>query len=413
MNNKMFLESPTRKRLKSTIIVFLMVFALTMLFVVIFSHYNKIYFNGMTAEISGTAQELLYDEEMMELKVQFEDKTVFFDTSALFEEIDWNTLRRQTVTFWIPQYTQSQNKYVLLGVATDTVIIDAQTTINLNHEEGKTITAIFAAVSIFSAIAACACTIWRINIGATKEYSLAEVYAKFFANYFVKFQPRKNKKHALLLLILLPLFAIVAILSAIFAETISGKFLFVFLGAIVAMFALILICRHLTKKNLAQHFAQNYPYGFNNTQQTTSAQNDCENDNEIIVVNYYPDGGNDCDIVFEEKGITLTFNDCTTAVEAKYTNHASNQHDENVYIPYEELNFEALHFHFAQAPIVVVIKSRLSDLSALHLDNDIHLILDADLLHTINSMNIPVENLDFVLANKQQLIDENLFKRKH
>ncbi len=77
---------------------------------------------------------------------------------------------------------------------------------------------------------------------------------------------------------------------------------------------------------------------------------------------------------------------------------------------YEQLNFEALaHFRKNIHPMTVIIKSRLNrtDDFPEEFVNDIHIALDINLLNTLKKFNIKVENLDYLLQNKKQLMLEN------
>ena len=78
-------------------------------------------------------------------------------------------------------------------------------------------------------------------------------------------------------------------------------------------------------------------------------------------------------------------------------------------IDYQTLNFVALPFYSKKLrPLSVVIKSRLDKSpDGANLENDVHLILDSNLLTSLQQFNVPVENLQYILDNKEQLIADN------
>ena len=79
---------------------------------------------------------------------------------------------------------------------------------------------------------------------------------------------------------------------------------------------------------------------------------------------------------------------------------------------HDELNFEAVpYFRKRDRSMFIVIKSRLTNVDSLpdtlDMTNDLHIILDTNLLATLRHFAVPVENLDFLLENKAQLIEEH------
>ncbi len=81
-------------------------------------------------------------------------------------------------------------------------------------------------------------------------------------------------------------------------------------------------------------------------------------------------------------------------------------------LSYNELDFEAVDFYGVQMrPLVVVIKSRLVGHDS-DFENDIHMSLDINLLKTLKKFNVPVEKLDEILLNKENLMAKKYLKKK-
>lgn len=82
---------------------------------------------------------------------------------------------------------------------------------------------------------------------------------------------------------------------------------------------------------------------------------------------------------------------------------------------YEQLNFEALPFCVsAQCPLVIIVKSRLPEAGNYPeiLTNDLHFCLSKNLLETLETFNVPVENLHKILDNKEAYMKEYSFRKK-
>ena len=83
-------------------------------------------------------------------------------------------------------------------------------------------------------------------------------------------------------------------------------------------------------------------------------------------------------------------------------------------LTYGELNFEAIaHYRRNDHPMMIIIKSRLTktDLPEEFV-NDLHIALDVNVLKTVQTFNVPVENLQYLLDNKKALMLENCRKKK-
>lgn len=418
MNNVMILESPVRKRLKNALIVFILLCIVATSLALLFSSANKANFNGHTKEISGNVISVLYDEDDMILTVNFADEQVVFDASALFEEPDWIMLQGKDVTFSTPLNQFGNSSPIILGIAADgEVIVDTDETVRLNRKEGETFVTVFAIIAAAFATCACAATVWRINVTPAKEYSLAEVYAKFFSNYFSLFRPR-GKKYAIVYWVELVVFLAVAIACTFLPDGTSDSvyIALVVLLAVLAVFLLasIALGGRLQLKERAKFFAKNFPFAFTDTEKMCVSKKQkqliAQEFEKYRLFNPYrhPDGGNDCQVEFCDTGVILDFG------------VPQNQQEQNPFeqpehlqknVSYEQLNLVALPFYFKNAPLMVVVKSRLASLAEWNLENDVHLILDADLLDTITHWNVPVENLQNVLQNKERLIEKNLLKK--
>lgn len=418
MNNVMILESPVRKRLKNALIVLILLCIVAAGLALLFSSANKANFNGHTKEISGTVISALYDEDGMTLTVNFSEKQVVFDTSALFEKPNWIALQNKNVTFSTPLNQFGDSSPIILGItANGEVIVDTAETIRLNQKEGETFVTVFAIIAAVLAVCSCALAVWRINVTPAKEYSLAEVYAKFFSNYFSLFRP-SGKKFAIVYWVELAVFLAVAIIGMVLPDGTSDS-VYIALVILLAVLAAVMIAsiavggRHQLKER-AKFFTKHFPFAFTDTDKMCVSQKQKQQIalefGKYRLFNPYrhPDGGNDCEVEFGETGVILDF-----GVPQNQQNQDPFEQPEHLQkaVSYEDLNLVALPFYFKNAPLMVVVKSQLASLAELGLENDVHLILDADLLDTITHWNVPMENLEYVLQNKEKLIEQNLLKK--
>ncbi len=418
MNNVMILESPVRKRLKKALIVLILLCIVATSLALLFSSANKANFNGRTKEISGTVISAKYDEDDMTLTVNFASEQAVFDASALFEEPDWNNLQGKNVTFSTPLNQFGNSSPIILGItANSEVIVDTTETIRLNREEGETFVTAFAIIAATLAVCSCAAAVWRINVRPAKEYSLAEVYAKFFSNYFSLFRPH-GKKFVILYWVELAVFLAVAITGAFLPDGTNDS-VYIVLIVLLAVLAIVMVASivlggKIQLKERAKFFAKNFPFAFTDTDKMCipkkQKQQIALEFGKYRLFNPYshPDGGNDCEVEFGETGVILDFG--VPQNQQKQNPFEQLEHlQKNV--SYEDLNLVALPFYFKNAPLMVVVKSQLASLYELGLENDVHLILDADLLSTITHWNVPVENLQHILQNKEKLIEQHLLKK--
>ena len=84
-------------------------------------------------------------------------------------------------------------------------------------------------------------------------------------------------------------------------------------------------------------------------------------------------------------------------------------------LTYGELDFEAKAFYRKRThPMLIIVKSRLvrRDDFPEEFVNDIHFLLDENLLKTLKTFGVKIENLDYLLENKKQLMLENCYGRK-
>ncbi len=187
-------------------------------------------------------------------------------------------------------------------------------------------------------------------------------------------------------------------------------------------------------------YDKNFPFDFSDISHIQMRKKAKEELQQQILKEYaehpdtFADGGNGYDVTFDEKGVTLTlqmplwdeneesaFPQQTEMPSADAVFGENSVTDINgkteinfnktiMSFTYEQLNFEALaHFRKNIHPMTVIIKSRLNrtDDFPEEFVNDIHIALDINLLNTLKKFNIKVENLDYLLQNKKQLMLEN------
>ena len=437
MNNKVILPNPLRQKLKLALfllIIFTVVFAGTLLLLRAVSVKD---YNGNVTEITGELQEIIYVEED-NVRIVVDGNTYTVNPVNRFtENLNWEELTHQTVTLYVSQ-TQVGKIRLVLGVKQgDNVLADYEQIVKLAQEENREVMITFGVMTGVVFVATCGVYVWRLKLSPNKEYNLAQKYSEFSLSRHPSCP--EYKKFTVFMLVFVALIVLITTTIGIVCECVDELAVQIAVGASlggVVLFGtatlLLIIPLWLFKKE-REFYAKNYPFDFSDVSQIPMRkkfkehlQAELKKEREKYP-HRYSDGGNYLTVEFSDGGLKLYDIERLYIGDDTYTAEdvfdlEDDERDEKCLvctIDYQTLNFEALPFYRkTHHPLTVIVKSRLSitDLpTVLHdyeISNDIHLILDSNLLATLRQFDVPVENLDYILDNKETLIAQNCAGKK-
>lgn len=431
MRNKVILPRPLRKRLTVALVlllVFTLVFAGTLLLLRAVSVKD---YNGKVTEVTGELQEIIYVEDN-NVRIIVNDVTYIANPVNRFaENLNLEELLHQTVTVYVSQ-TQVGKMPLVLGIKLEEqVLADYERIIELAQAENREVMITMGILAGICFAVACGVYVWRLRTAPTKEYDMAEKFAEFSMSR----QPwcPEYKKYFLFMLIYLVVFVLLATTIGIVGECVDNETVQIAVGAslggviFISTIVLIPVLTLWLYKKERGFYVKNFPFDFTDVSHITmrkkfkeQLQAELREEREKYP-HRYGDGGNyDFTLEFSDTGLKIYNFELLDPYDTPSTDDVFGIQDVEretkclvCTMDYQTLNFEALPFYRkTHHPLTVVIKSRL-DFTQLPDSlnpeemNDLHIILDSNLLATLRHFNVPVENLDYILENKEQLIKEN------
>lgn len=429
MDNTVQVGNQKRESLKALMVAWVILLVCFVIAVVMACGFIFDNFNGEVASIEGTIVklELNEDEDESEFPDLILEDGTHIDTSYV-EPIDWQPYVGQTATFVVPfsQFASSGNVRWLLGMTVDgQTVIDSDVTIAQNRKE-NTIVAVVTGVlaGLVLAVAIVSIVLFR-RMPKTKAVELALAMRDTLGRQ----QPgcKQGKTIALVaawaMILAVLLLVVGCLLMDLDTIPFGVRVALVAVGFGLWVLSMIAVCVivHLKGKKEIEFYAQNYPFDSTDMshvplrksvkerlQQEAKEERakypdrywDCAND---VWANFAADG---LYLVDEEEEYILDANEIFgDGIETNVTATCSGRYS------YAECNFVAVPVYGKRmCPLFVVIKSRLVDDGRLH--KDIHLALDSNLLQTLRKYGVPVEDLDYILENKRQLMLDNCPKAK-
>lgn len=454
MNNTVIYENPIRRKIKQ-IITILMIFVIMFAVVlVLISLVNKQTYSGKTVTTVGVVSKV--DDDSDTIYVYLAESETKYNTNPISDEIaDFSTLVGKSVVLYTPEQQFGSGDPLILGLDVDgKQVVSAEKVTEHMREQNKIVIIIMAVLCGVSAVGACALAVWRINLPQEKTYPLGEKYVEYYAEKQPNCPEMKYLKTFLLVWVLLMLVPIIvmAIWNSIEEQSDLVNIIIVGVMGVIALGGVItsvFMRKWLVKKNI-DFYAERFPFDFTDIshirmkkEMRESIEKEMREDLEKHP-HYQGDGGNGYLAKFTDHGVELYVPDfwkeeqeLDAPAEQKIdvpaedvfglqenkdpdatTEQTATAPDDEIETPvltlsYEEINFEAVAY-FKPRPLFVVIKSRLTPSTRYpeELVNDLHFLLDVNLLKTLQTFSVPVENLDNILQNKKQLILEGLAKSK-
>lgn len=426
MYNKIIDENPLYRRLKMyAVLVFFVavVFTLPMIVVGLINSRNL---NGQIVEVNGVVTNVNTDDDA--LLVELDGKDVYTAEPIREQMDDWSALSGQNVTLILPLSQLGGTRWIL-GVAQggETLVDYSQTIANKRADNTTTLIIFGVLVGVF-VLGSGAIYAWQRKTPVTVEKDLADAYCEYSAMRQPSGPLQRKMPYFTIGFIGVSLVCIVAI--ALAADYLTGAALIatvvvasVFCAAATVSYLLLGLV--WAPKNERKFYAENYPFDFNDISHIMWSkkfkqrlQKELQQEREQYP-HRYADGGNGCVCDFTENGVVLSIDeqDDLPTAEQVFAQETTTFNKPVCQLSYEQLDFEAVpHYRAKDRPFSVVIKSRLlspvalSDGTELH--NDIHLLLDVNLLATLKHFDVRVEDLDYLLANKEKLMEQNCNKKR-
>lgn len=445
MKNTVFVEN--RKRINLKIAILVMVFFCIMLAIMLvcFKKIQNENLNGLVNHVNAKITEVNYDGvTILTLDNDNLYNVVFFEG----DNFDWNKYVGQNVTLITPQKTfGGVNDWVLGMVVDDVTVADYNETINTKIAENREMLLVVGIVLGVFAVATCALVIWHVNTPPAVERPLLEQYCEFLTPR----QPSSPfyKKLAIAVIIwaaILVLFTMLALCFDTDAEsfseinTVALVFCILTFAWLAAGIAGMIVMTRIAFSKEIDFYAYNFPFDFTDISHTimkrsvkAELQAEIKKERELHP-HLYGDGGNGYDVLFEKDGVRLSypaFDDVTSAAsqtdaaevfpemaieDEVFEGMGAPIENGQAYIKlsYQQLNFEAVpYYRRKNRPFMIMIKSRITRNDVPEeFENDLFIALDIHLLKTLREFDVPVENLQYFLDNKKQLMLENCYKKK-
>lgn len=449
MNNTVLVESKLRRILKlacTLLCVFCLCSIAVLVCVTMIGNKNL---SGQVKEVTGTLDKVYEtDSNVLTLNDGNEYNVVWSSDIG----VDMNNYKGKTITLVVTQETFANANAWVLGLVVDgKTIVDYHDTLNYQTESNNEMKTVVVIITAVLCAVTCGVFIWRFNVKPAVERPLYREYSEFLTYR----QPVCRERKLLIVYCCVYIGLLVALLiagiiadpdSETYAEMTNAArvimWMFVAIG-VTGMAGLFVFMRWILHREI-DFYADNLPFDFSDIPAATLNKKVREELQEKLRKermenpDLYADGGNGYDILFGEDGVTLkepydyedpqvnfdvvpdvndVFGNGATLLVSKTNNGEGNIDsvvDKNALrFTYKEMNFEAVaHFRKTRQPMMIIIKSRLNRTTDFPEEfvNDIHIALDINLLKTLQKYHVEVENLDYLLANKKQLMLENCLK---
>lgn len=416
MYNKVNVPNPKRQIIKLALFLLILVMALALVVLFTYRALDTRNYNGRVKEVSGTILRVEQDEDDTLITL---DNGVTYNANYISNHFDFdlNSLKNKQVTFYLPekQVGGDDIKAWILGIKQgDETVVDYLEVIAVGKAEAQTAMIICGIVAGVFGIAAIALFLLRTRINPVKEVDLYKAFCEFTRQRQPSCPQYKHLNVAIfiylgVLLLVCAAIGIVCSLVDVLAVQISVAVALcaIYVGCTVA---LIVYANKLVQKE-REFYAQNFPFDLDDITHMPAygKQKQFKEKMQAEILeerakfpHRYSDAGNGYLVDFTENGVDLYDEESAFLMPV-------------FKIDYRQLNFQALpYYRKKDHPLTVIIKSRITDNSELpqEMENDLHFILDSNLLATLQQFDVEVENLQYVLDNKAQLMQENCKKAK-
>lgn len=444
MKNTVTVEKPLRRNLKLASALMCVISLCFIAVLVSVAQIGKLNLNGQVTNVTGVLTGV-FEEESNALTI---DGDKFFNVVwGDDEDVNFEDYKGKEITIVTSQKTFGASNPWVLGLIVDgETIVDYNKTIQSKTAENDELKTVFIAVTAVVCVATCAVMIWRFNTPPLVERVLYHEFAEFACNR----QPPCPERKKMLwyvcgFIIGLVALAIPSLVLDANAETFADMspvglaFAIGWIAYAVLGIAVTIVLRVWADHREKKFYAEKLPFDFSDISHFTMRKSVKEKMQQELRKAYddnpdlYPDGGNGYDVLFQEGRAHVqvaeyeqqknnaqivapsaeeVFGSTDTNTD---TAKPADTYDEPTYrtimtLTYDEMNLEAVaHYRKCARPMTIIIKSRLTKNADFpdEFENDLHFVLDSNLLGTLRKYNVAVENLDYILNNKAQLMKEN------
>lgn len=447
MNNTVLVESKIRQRLRLACTVMCVFCMMMIVFVFTVTMIEKKNLNGQVTEVTATLDKVYETDSNVITMQDGKEYNVVWSKDI---DVDLNDYKGKEITIFISAQTFVANPWVLGLVVDGNTVVDYNETLTSKTETNSEMKTVVWIVTAIICAATCGLFVWRFN---AKPHAERPLYGEF-AEFLTPRQPTCPQRKVIVYYVcayIAVVFALMVIAVCLDsdAETLDGMsaaaqaVLWTLLAVVVlGAVGLFVVAWWIVRREI-DFYAENLPFDFSDISHAqlrkkvkAELQEQIRKEREQHP-DTYADGGNGYDVTFAENGVVLTvpydeeynvelpkaeevfaYNDTEaqpndlTATDNVY-NVSGGVHQNAITLSYDALNFEAIaYFRKRIRPMMIIVKSRLErqDDFPEEFVNDIHIALDINLLRTLQKYNVKVENLDYLLKNKKQLMMENCIK---
>ncbi len=420
------LSQPTKKRTRisnvALVFAFLAMFCVAICILLMQKQSKD--FNGQVVSAQGIVSSVDHIDGSLIITLDTNDS---YNVNLLSNDYDWESLKGQKVSLIVSKESTAQT-FVLGLYVEGEMQIDFNKTLERERAENSLGAIISGIVAGLTACIACGFLVWKTRIPKYTETDIGELFANLKSNR----QPSNVKIGSVLLsyLILIVIAAIpfvgVALILA-YQEQIQLFFVFILLAVTCVLFILALYCikKYINKINI-KFYKENYPFDIADLRyilmKPSTKKAIQEHIKQWLLENphCYSDAL-DNKVKFTAEGVELLDSNDYSPINTDRTNKNSVelwQCDSAKVIgkfTYQQLNFEAQAFWVSEhCPLVVIIRSRLPEDGTYpeFMTSDLFFSLSKNLLETLETFNVPVENLHKILDNKEAYMKEYSFRKK-
>lgn len=428
MKNTVEIPNQKKERYKSFAACVCIIFFSVCILVGIFTAIYLVNFNGktdtLTVEIkkvgSGGKTDKVYASTGEEYSLGFVSK-----------KLDWISYEGKTLKFVVPQDQFSGKPWVFGVIDGDETLIDYNEVMASKKADYRTMLLVFSAIA-FVALAGFVFFVFKQSkMPKTEIVSDDDLVWNCFANCLPKSPKRKKFEISFTIFIVLMLFVFCP-LSLISDKNVSEALKIVLWSVIGALFVggivlFSILSLKFFPKDEIKFYSKYYPFDGDNISHLTMKKSLKKQKQWELYEKRrrnphgFEEHGNGFLTTFTEKGLLLHSEELS--FEAETSGVFENLDDSNapkiVYqdiIPYEQLNFIAIpKYRKTNNMFGIIIKSRLDEdvHCPLEIEYNLSFVFDSNLMKSLKTFNVKVENLDYILANVEKLMNENCPKSKN
>ena len=424
VNNKVMVPNPKYSALRiATVVLFVFALLLAAIMIVLGVMKGK-NLNGDVEEVSGTVS--FVGEKSDALIIELDGSKSYAASPVRSEMDDWGALQGKNVTLLLPKEQMSAEYRWVLGVREgENVLVDHTETLQRMRSENKVAMIAFGVIMGVLVISSGAVYAFQKKTDAAVEKDLYVGYCE----YCLMRQPccplyRKLWAFTLGYVLTLALSwtaweIIEELVSNTTVQAVAIWLLSLLAAAATTMYFVLYF--YILPKKERKFYAENYPFDLSDVSHVAirkkyrqQLQQELTEERQKYP-HRYGDGGNGYTVEFGQDGVSLYLDEETAPAANEVFGEGGTTPNGMTHvcdIDYPTLDFEAVpYYRKRDRSLFVVVKSRLKnfgDGDDEHVPiNDLHFLLDTNLLATLRQMNVSVDGLDYILENKAQLIEQN------